>query len=305
VSKAPRFDELTLETSVAEAARLMLRLLAEAVLHRTPNVLRGDDARATHDMRVALRRLRTLLRSLRGCYRRRPYRRVRRDLRALARRLGSVRDADVHLAALRSALGGATLDEADGIAHAIEALHERRRRGLARFAIELSQFDRDYLLSFVESARGQQRLHAFVPKVIARRLHGFELAFTEALADESDARLHAARIAGKRLRYLLEAFRSLCAEHARPALASLELVQDRLGTLVDIAQFVALYDELLLALDPGDARVPGLRARLGACEIQRERALAELRALANTKPPYPAALAELISCALGSISASA
>jgi CHAD domain-containing protein len=305
VSKAPRFDELTLETSVAEAARLMLRRLAEAVLHETPNVLRGDDARATHDMRVALRRLRTLLRSLRRCYRRRPYRRVRRELRALAHRLGSVRDADVHLAALRSALGGATLDEADGIAHAIEALHGRRRRSLARFAIELSQFDRNYLLSFVESARGEQTLQAFVPKGIARRLHAFGLAFTEALADESDARLHAARIAGKRLRYLLEAFRSLCTEHVRPALASLELVQDRLGTLVDIANFVALYDELLLGLDPGDARCPGLHARLRACAIQRERALIELRALANTVPVYPAALAELISSALGSISASA
>jgi CHAD domain-containing protein len=283
----------------------MLRRLAEAVLHQTPNVLRGDDARAAHDMRVALRRLRTLLRSLRRCYRRRPYRRVRRELRALARRLGTVRDADVHLAALRSALGGATLDEADGIAHAIEALHERRRRGLSRFAIELSQFDRDYLLSFIESARSEQTLQAFFPTAVARRLRTFGLALEEGLASEGTPRLHAARIAGKRLRYLLEAFRSLCTDAARPALASLELVQDRLGTLIDSANFVALYDELLVALDPGDARIPGLRARLRACEIQRERALAELHALTNTVPLYPAALAELISSALASISASA
>ncbi|HTV73504.1 MAG TPA: CHAD domain-containing protein [Candidatus Acidoferrales bacterium] len=294
-----------METPVAEAARTVLRQLAEAVLHETPDVLRGDDARATHDLRVALRRLRTLLRIMRPCYRRQPYRRIRRELRSLGRRLGSVRDADVHLAALRSALGGATRDEADGIAHAIAALHERRRHSLARFAIELSQFDRAHLLAFIESARGEQPLGKFVPKVLARQLRRFLTAFEEGLSAESDVRLHAARIAGKRLRYTLEAVRTLAPEHVRPALRSLELVQDRLGTLIDIANFLALYEELLRALDPGDARAHGLRARIDACELQRRRVLAELHARWNATPSYPAELTELISSALGSLSASA
>ncbi|HEY0797972.1 MAG TPA: CHAD domain-containing protein [Candidatus Baltobacteraceae bacterium] len=305
MSKTPRFDDLKVETPLAQASRTILRRLAEAVLHEAPDVLRGDDVRAVHNMRVALRRTRTLLQVLSPCYRRRPFERVRVDLRTLARRLGKVRDADVHLGALRSALGGATVEEADGISHAIDAHYHDRRRALARFAIALSQFDRDYFLSFVESARGEANLGEFLPPVIKRRLRRFIKALEYGLDDESDGRLHAARIAGKRLRYILEAFRELFGPEVKTALASLELIQERLGSIIDAAHFVARYDELLLALEPGDARIIGLRAQIGACELARERALAELHTLWDSEPPYPVLLAGLISSALASVSISA
>jgi CHAD domain-containing protein len=94
-------------------------------------------------MRVALRRLRSALATFERCFSRRRLRPVREGIRRIGRRLGAVRDADVHLALLRGALGGATAADRPGIAYAIEYVSARRRAALARFAIELSQFDRD------------------------------------------------------------------------------------------------------------------------------------------------------------------
>jgi CHAD domain-containing protein len=142
MAKAPRYEGLTPETSVADAARAILGSLLEAALREAPAVLHERDVRATHDMRVALRRLRTALATFGDCFDERAVRTQARVLRRLARRLGQVRDADVHLAELRSALTGATAAESAGIAYAVEALTSRRSAALAEFAIELSQFDR-------------------------------------------------------------------------------------------------------------------------------------------------------------------
>jgi hypothetical protein len=68
--------------------------------------------------------------------------------------LGDVRDADVHLAELRAALGGATANEIPGIAFAIETRVATRRAALARFAIELSQFDREALAALLAPPPG-------------------------------------------------------------------------------------------------------------------------------------------------------
>lgn len=151
MAKAPRYQGLTPEMHPADAARAILGPLLAAALREAPAVLREQDVRATHDMRVALRRLRCGFETFAGQF---PEdgKEQERTVRRLARRLGAVRDADVHLAELRSALGGATAAESAGIAYAIEALAARRRSALARFAIELSQFDRDAVAGAIDDA---------------------------------------------------------------------------------------------------------------------------------------------------------
>ena len=154
MAKAPRFDGLTPEMPLGAAARLILRRLFEAVLAEAPAVLHEHDARATHDMRVALRRLRSALESFEKEFPHKALRINLHALRRLGRRLGEVRDTDVHLADLRGALAGATASEAAGVAHAIETLIVRRRAALAAFAIELSQFDRERFATFVSDDAG-------------------------------------------------------------------------------------------------------------------------------------------------------
>jgi CHAD domain-containing protein len=148
--KTARF-ELMPEMPLEEAARLIVRHLMEDALFKAPLVLEGD-IEATHEMRVALRRLRTAVRTFDAALPKRAAKRIGSASRRLARLLGVVRDADVHLAVLRSALAGATLEESDGIAHAIARLHDARRSSLTRLAIELSQLDSGALLATLDAA---------------------------------------------------------------------------------------------------------------------------------------------------------
>lgn len=142
MAKAPRYDAIATETPFGVAARDVVSTLFETAFSFAPSVLHGDDTRAVHDMRVGIRRLRSALTSFEKTFRRKPLRALARSIRRLGRKLGDVRDADVHLATLRGALGGAPDSDRPGIAYTIDTLLERRRAALAAFAIELSQFDR-------------------------------------------------------------------------------------------------------------------------------------------------------------------
>jgi CHAD domain-containing protein len=143
LAKPARFDSLTPEEPLDKAARTILRGLLEAMLAEAPPALSGEDVKATHDMRVAIRRLRSALDTFAHALPRKRLRPFAQATRRVGRRLGAVRDADVHLAALRAALGGATVEETQGIVYALDTIVQRRRRALSKFAIELSQFDRD------------------------------------------------------------------------------------------------------------------------------------------------------------------
>jgi len=148
VAKA-RYDGLAPEMPLGVAARSILRTLVSAVAAEASAALRSD-VEATHDMRVAIRRLRTAMATFGDRFPKKRFQEYRHATRRIGRRLGTVRDADVHLAVLRAALSGATEDESPGIAYAIETLVARRRRALAEFAIEYSQFDRDGFLAMLD-----------------------------------------------------------------------------------------------------------------------------------------------------------
>ncbi len=146
MAKAPRIEGLTAGMPLDSAARSIVRALFDAATAPAQRVLAGDDTRAVHDMRVALRRLRSAMGTFGRSFPKRRWRRLLARTRTIGRKLGEVRDADVHLAALRAALGGAASGDRAGVTYAIDLLLERRRRALAEFAIELSQFDRDAFL---------------------------------------------------------------------------------------------------------------------------------------------------------------
>ena len=152
MAKAPRFEGYDRDTPLDAAARILVSSLASEALGRLPGALRGDDVRAVHDARVALRRLRAAMQTFGTCFPHKRWSRQQRVTRRVARALGGVRDADVHLAALRGLLGGAQAQERAGVAYAIEALGARRRSALGIFAVELSQFDREGLTRTIADA---------------------------------------------------------------------------------------------------------------------------------------------------------
>jgi CHAD domain-containing protein len=62
--------------------------------------MKGEDVEALHDMRVAARRLRAVLRIFKDCFSRKKFKKVDAQLQSLIRSLGKVREHDVFLALL-------------------------------------------------------------------------------------------------------------------------------------------------------------------------------------------------------------
>ncbi|MFB5148885.1 CHAD domain-containing protein [Burkholderia orbicola] len=251
-------------------------------------VLDRDDPEFVHQMRVALRRLRTLMRFFPHFTDRQWKDTLGVDLRWLAKLLGTVRDWDVFatesLPALIAADGGGsdwdgTLDaaRAQSMAARVElrqALHSARYARLTLgwlewlSALALPAADGDDAPSL--------RRHA-TKRV--RRLFG-HLYGSPSLTSLDTAARHQVRIDAKRLRYALEFFASLASRRTRTeTVKTLARVQSVLGEANDA--MVALHHLEQLAAPPYQL---GFVRGYGAALEQRAARDAETL-LASLRPP--------------------
>ncbi|HEY2375685.1 MAG TPA: CHAD domain-containing protein [Gemmatimonadaceae bacterium] len=237
-----------LEQPVERAARLVaLRLLDNAAKARKR--LDGDaDADALHDFRVAIRRLRSWLRALGPWLEKSVPKKARRRLEKAAHLTGDSRDAEVHLEWLREQRAALSARQRRGLNWLIEQIETAKKdNDRAVFTKSANAFDRArsslsdnlpvysaHVDSHKEASRRQfsavmaELLHDHVA-VLAERL-----TRVEAFEDEKGA--HAARIAGKRLRYLLEPI----AEHVEGGadlVSDLSKLQDTFGSWHDVHVF--------------------------------------------------------------------
>ncbi len=144
-----------------------------------------------------------------------------------------------------------------------------------------------------------------VPRLLDRGLRAFLEALEAALESGNFTDLHAARIAGKRLRYDLDFFGSILGEDAPRAYKLLTQLQDRLGFIADATAFDAFYEELLGDLSERDPRRVGLVSRKSENIRERAEALVQLRAFwSDGAETAGEALSASIASALRSLIAS-
>ncbi|OGS98995.1 MAG: hypothetical protein A3F73_02370 [Gallionellales bacterium RIFCSPLOWO2_12_FULL_59_22] len=240
----------------ATLAEALQTLIWSCLLHLQVN-LRGamtsNDAEYLHQMRVALRRLRVVLR-MAGKFRAdAALNALSGEIAALCVALGRAREWDVFIAetvqpiCMRMA-GHAGLQ-------ALLAASERRRvacyaelRG-AEQARELQRLILRFAL-WMNGTYWQPREPAAPPvqDFASRRLHKLAKQFAQAgrqLDSLGDKQLHALRILAKKLRYSAEFFATLYDKQKTAAfLTSLSEVQDVLGQINDVAVAHRLLDEL-------------------------------------------------------------
>ncbi|MET3213315.1 UNVERIFIED_ORG: CHAD domain-containing protein [Burkholderia territorii] len=251
-------------------------------------VLDRDDPEFVHQMRVALRRLRTLMRFFPRFTDRQWKDTLGVDLRWLAALLGTVRDWDVFatesLPALIAADGGGsawdgTLDaaRAQSMAARVElrqALHSARYARLTLGWLE-------WLSALALPAAGDDdapSLRRHATKRV-RRLFG-HLYGSPSLTSLDTAARHQVRIDAKRLRYALEFFASLASRRTRTeTVKTLARVQSVLGEANDA--MVALHHLEQLAAPPYQL---GFVRGYGAALEQRAARDAETL-LASLRPP--------------------
>lgn len=128
MAKAKQVPGLSRDDSFADAATKILAARAGELFAHRDRVLDTGDIEGVHDMRVASRRLRAVLEIFEPCFDATEYRRVRREVKAMADDLGRRRDPDVQIELLEKFAAAASAADREGIESMIAALRDEQRR---------------------------------------------------------------------------------------------------------------------------------------------------------------------------------
>ena len=258
VLRLPAVDEAP--KTPLESLRLRLRAQLREMLAQDPGTRLGRDPESLHDMRVAVRRSRALLRAGQPLYTN-DVTGFTEELRWVGEKLGAVRDLDVLLERLRAETDDLEPDDRNGSRALLRALE--RRRTSARTAL-LKALGSDRYFALLD--RFAADVDALVPSgddatlddLANRELKKLRRDVRATNDDPADDELHALRKRGKRVRYAYElADRSKAVKEAKS-------FQDVLGEHQDSVVAETTLRELASAA-PERAIVAG---RL----IERERA---------------------------------
>jgi CHAD domain-containing protein len=198
----------------------------------------AGDVRSVHQARVATRRLREALPVLRVSVDRQAIGRVRRQVRRMTRALGPVRELDVALTHLDELAGqrilspGALARVRQTIAR--ERLEHRRRMLAAITPGKIEKLRRR--LGLVGSTPKPPETRATIAEAghqVHRRALRLALAMDRAGSLYLPDRLHAVRVAAKKLRYAMEVERELKRSRATARITQLKRAQDLLGLMHD------------------------------------------------------------------------
>jgi putative phosphoesterase len=255
-----------------------LREHSEAVLAMDPEGI--------HQMRVASRRLRAGLPIFSSCLKESQYRIWRKEIKGLTGALGEARDTDVQIEYLRSLLAVVREDQRAGVQVLLDAKIMLRQNQQGQVRGWLDNLEEEGLLREMANhlSRAVRRLEAKKPDLRGRVAYAAGLAFVTnrvtallklegAASDPLDRDgHHRMRIAAKRLRYTLEAFRPLFDDALDQEIGSLKEVQDLLGEMHDCDVWLATVEDLDRKLcSEGQIDLAAVRAGLEAVRDDRGR----------------------------------
>jgi CHAD domain-containing protein len=272
----PPYDESC--TMVREMA---LRQLNRFMSYEA-KVLKGDDADAIHDMRVASRRLQQVLDLLYPKPRPQELRRLRNQIRRCRQALGDVRNCDVLLEIVGRSLGrkrSARREAWTAVQHFLvmrrsesflRAMRKVGKINLTVFYVNLKEFlhhDMAHAKSAEHHPHGAGAARPGIAKDMIKALESvwnrFENQIEHSHRNARPEIIHGARIATKRLRYLLEVFHEFGVPGSDDALVCLRQLQKDLGDWHDLEVLEQMMIEML-------ARPEFLRDHLPlAMEVER------------------------------------
>ena len=290
VTSKPRVSLEPDERSDRAAGRILQALL-EVIEANLPGAVADIDSEFLHDLRVSVRRTRSLLRQLRPAFPAEPVQHFRAEFRWLQRVTGPSRDLDVYV--LEFDDFSATLPEQrrPELGALRELLIERRVRERRRMVRALRSERtgrlltewREFLTGLEEpgAAVGPAAEYPVVQLASARiaKVYKRIVKAGKRIDDSSPPQaLHELRKQGKELRYLLELFTSLYPAHVtKPMLRTLRALQEMLGRFQDRevqAQLIRSLGEEVRTLDDGAAAL----LAMGQLVYRLEEQQAEARA---------------------------
>jgi CHAD domain-containing protein len=220
--------------------------IREAIARVAVTGTAGYDAEAVHDLRVGLRRLRTLLRPARSIYGKRKIRAAGAELRRFAQATGAVRDEEVlHETLLSLDLPRRTRRALEAWLRSRGRLEREQREAAVRLLTSPADAQAapslDHALTALESVirsrkQGKEAAVGVARSAIDTAIRGVRELAVIASATEDPAAMHALRIGEKRLRYTAEIFAEVLPGESARLVKEATRMQKRLGELHDFDQ---------------------------------------------------------------------
>ena len=230
-----------------EAAKVILRELLHVIKYNTAGVKNDIDTECLHDFRVAIRRTRAVLSQMKEVFPADVTAQFKKDFAYVGTMTNRVRDLDVYL--LHKARYTALLPAPvrPDIAPLFAHLQRERAKAFRTLVRRLDSKTYANILHRWEAflaqppagdtaaANASRPIIEVVRKRLRRRCRSVVQLGTQLLAETDDQRLHALRIACKKLRYVLEFFVSLFPGKKTAILVQhLRALQDNLGRWHDL-----------------------------------------------------------------------
>jgi len=234
------------DLAAADATRLIHRSLLATMMRNEAGTKADTDSEFLHDFRVSIRRTRSALTQIRGVFPEAELERFRDGFKWMGTATGPVRDLDVWLLKLdgyRRTLPEAIRPHLDALDVFLRAEQRREQRKLARtlgskeYAALIDNWRR-FLAGATPDVDAPPNARRPVAEVASERIHKVYRRVLKRggkiTVDTPADALHRLRIDGKKLRYLLEFFRSLYdADEIGRLVRALKLLQDNLGDFND------------------------------------------------------------------------
>ncbi len=245
--------------------RIILRSLLKIIKINKTNIKKDFDTEILHDLRVAVRKTRSVLSQVKNVFDLEMTEQFKKDFKFIGKFSNELRDLDVYLLnenIYRAMLPDALSEDIDPL---FDHLKAKRSKALKKVVINL------------DSKRYEKIIHNWEqflnePSVIADTTFNAELQIIDVsrkriykiyknilkkgklcLKDKQDEKLHALRIQCKKLRYLMEFFSSLFpAKKINALIKQLKSFQDNLGLFNDLCvqqEYLLDISEELLKTD--------------------------------------------------------
>jgi CHAD domain-containing protein len=225
-------DESPAATPDLERLRMFFREQFARILAHDPGVRLGQDPEELHQLRVATRRLRSILRTARPLLEAIWAQALRDELSWLGDELGVARDIDVLIEHLRAE--AAELDPADrrALKPLFDDLAAEGKDARSR-VLETLRSERYFaLLATVEGATAAPPAGdggVSLRKAARKEFDRLAKAMDELAAEPSDEAVHRARIKGKRARYAAELLEDELGGAGKPLISTAKKFQDVAG----------------------------------------------------------------------------